>query len=238
MQKYSWAGGFLALVFASSAIAAPEPAISIKSAVGANTSNGSQVFAGRRIITGKGGVVSGNFNWGGVKSFSILPSSSLELSIYGNRSGGARFTQINITGEVLIEVLTVNPATEVKVCFRNRWDQVGCSRLKSSVRIAPMPSGEAIIGVQEGNVTVQDEEEKNAPITVQTGQYSILKENGQFTPAQTISKTKGYRYGVGRSKAIAVFEAQPGWRFCDGYIIFQGAIGTPLCLVDPASPLP
>jgi hypothetical protein len=197
---------------------------------------GTKVAAGDPITTRKSGIVTGDFKWGGVKSFSVLPSSSLQLDVYGNRPKGGRFTQFSVTGEALIEVLTVNPFTEVRVCFRNRWGRAGCSVLKSSVRVAPLPHGEQIVAVTEGNVTVQDEAEIFSPIALLAGQYSILKEDGHFTPAQDFANSQGYRIGVYRSKTIAVFEASPGWRFCNGETTFQAAIGTRLCVRGPAFP--
>lgn len=233
MLKRLSAGGLLALALMQSAIAAPEPSIAIKSAIGANTKSGSKVFAGNPITTGKSGVVSGNFNWGGIKSFSILPLSSLEVRTWGNRAGGARYTEIFITGEVLIEVQTVNPATEIKVCFRNRWNQYGCSILRSTVRIAPTPSGTAVIGVQEGDILVTDQANRYPSVRVRSGQYSILQKDGRFSPARSVFAKGEYKVSLGRSKTIAVFETEDGWRFCNGEITFHAAIGTRLCLLSP-----
>lgn len=209
------------------------PSILVKSAVSANKTAGARVSAGDPIKTGKSGVVSGDFSWGGVKSFSILPSSSLELDTFGNRVKGARFTQFNVSGEVFVEVLTVNPATEVKVCFRNRWGRSGCSRLKSSVRIAPTSDGGQLVGVIEGNVEVQDEMEFTPMVQLGSGQYSILGKDGKFSPAMSVRASKGYSLGLGRSKTIGVFEVAPGWRFCDGSERISAAIGVPLCLLSP-----
>lgn len=238
MLKRLGAGGLLVLALMQPAIAAPEPSIAIKSAIGANTRSGAKVFAGNTITTGKAGVVTGNFAWGGVRSFSVLPSSSFQLITWGNRAGGARYTEVFITGEVLIEVLTVNPSTEVKVCFKNRWGQHGCSKLKSSVRIAPTPSGTAVIGVSEGDVLVQDAEERMPPVRVLTGQYSILEKDGRFSPARSALSGGESSIGLGRSKAIGVFVANDGWRFCNGDTIFQAAIGARLCLLSPLDPAP
>lgn len=232
MLRTSCAGGVLALLmFQLGALAAPS--ILIKSAVSANKTAGNRVLAGDPIKTGKSGVVAGDFSWGGVKSFSILPSSALELDTFGNRAKGGRFTQLNVSGEVFIEVLTVNPATEVKVCFKNRFGRSGCSRLKSSVRIAPVSDGGQLVGVLEGNVQVQDEMEFTPMVQLVSGQYSILGKDGKFTPAMSVRASKGYSLGIGRSKTIGVFEVAPGWRFCDGSESLSAAIGTPLCVLSP-----
>ena len=238
MLKCLGVGGILALVLMQSVVASPEPSITVKSAIAANTKSGAKVFAGNAITTGKAGTVTGDFNWGGVRSLTILPSSSMELTTWGNKSGGARFTELYVTGEVLIEVQTVNPATEVKVCFKNRWGKTGCSKLASSVRIAPTPSGAAVVGVQEGNISVQDKDENTPPVRVTSGQYSILGKDGSFSPARSAWEGGGYRLGQGRSKVIGVFIAEDGWRFCNGETTFRAAVGTRLCLLSPLDPSP
>jgi hypothetical protein len=230
MRKISGASGILALLmFPTIALAAPS--ISVKSAVSANKTAGAKVFAGDPIKTNKGGVVSADFIWGGVKSISILPSSSLNLAVYGNGVKGSRFTQLDVVGEVLVEVLTVNPATEVKVCFRNRWGRLGCSRLKSSVRIAPTADGGQLVAVIEGNVLA--ESEGGAFVQIVSGQYSILGKDGKFSPAASVLRNTGYTIGLGRSKTIGVFRALPGWRFCDGSMVTTSAIGARICVLSP-----
>jgi hypothetical protein len=234
MFKLSGASGFLALLMFPT-IALAEPSISVKSSVSANKPVGAKVFAGDLIKTGKGGVVTADFVWGGVKSISILPSSSLNLAVYGNGKNGSRFSQFDVVGEVLVEVLTVNPATEVKVCFRNRWGRNGCSRLQSTVRIAPTADGGQLVAVIEGNVLV--ESETGSTVQLVSNQYSILGKDGKFSPAASVLGVQGYTVVLGRSKTIGVFQALPGWRFCDGSVVTTAAIGARVCVRSPLDTL-
>jgi hypothetical protein len=207
------------------------PSIQIKSAVFSSKKAGQSVSVGDQIQTSKGGVVSADFVWGGIKSISILPSSLLKFDIFGNRANGGRFSQFSVVGEALIEVKTSNPQSEVKVCLKNHWGRTACASLKSTVRTAPIQSGEQVLGVIEGDVLVKGG--VGAPVRVGTNQYTLLKKDGTLSAPTSVVRMKGYSDAIGRSKAIGVFQADPGWRFCDGSTMTTAAIGTRLCVIDP-----
>ncbi len=186
---------------------------------------------GEQIQTSKGGVVAAEFVWGGVRSISILPSSLFKFDIFGNRAKGGRFTQFSVIGEALIEVQTSNPQSEVKVCLKNRWGRTACATLKSTVRTAPVADGTQVLGVIEGDVLVEGN--VGDPVRVLTNQYTILKKDGTLTAPASVVRMKGYSEALGRSKTIGVFNAAPGWRFCDGSTATTAAIGTKICVIDP-----
>jgi hypothetical protein len=218
----------IALLYSQPVLA--NPYIHIKSSTSSNKSTGALVSVGEKIETGKSGAVSGDFIWGGIKSILILPSSSLVLDLFGNRANGGRFSQFGVRGEALIEVKTSNPQSEVKVCLKNRWGKTACATLKSTVRTAPVQNGEQVLGVIEGDVLVVG---ASNSVRLLTNEYSILTKDGSLTPPATVVRVKGYSAGLGRSKTIGVFKADPGWRFCDGSTVTTAAIGTRICVISP-----
>jgi hypothetical protein len=225
------------LLPASKVTAAPEPSIKINKAINASQLSDSSVKVGDFIQVNKGGFAYGSFAWGGINSIAIFPESYLKFRSYGNRANGARYTEVEAGGEVLISVLTRNPNSQVKACFKNRWGYRGCSVLRSSVRIAPLESGEQIVAVTEGRVTVQDEEEKTPSQVLVSGQYSLLKSNGSFSLPLSAYKTQGYKLiSYQRSKTIGVFQSDLGWRFVDGDLRILAPIGAPLRLLSPLVP--
>jgi hypothetical protein len=219
----------IALLYQQTAFAAPY--IQVKSATSSNKRAGDLVSVGELIQTNKGGIATGDFLWGGVKSFSLFPSSSFKLNIFGNRAKGGHFSQFDLVGEALIEVQTTNPESEVKVCLKNRWGRTACATLKSTVRTAPTEEGAQVLGVVEGDVMVEGE--KGSPVQVRSNEYTVLEKDGSLTPATTVIRRKGYSIELGRSKAIGVFKADPGWRFCDGSTVTTAAVGTDICVIDP-----
>lgn len=214
-----------AMFWCQSAIAAENPIIRVFSSVGSNQKAGQNFQIGQLIYTGKGGVVTGDLRWSGIKYFSILPNSSFKLTEYGGRQGGGRVSRVDITGEVIVSVIVTNPNSRVRVCFINFWRKEGCTYLRSSVRYQ---SSDGVVAVSEGNVKLEP-----GPFTVKGGEYSILGKDGKFSAPRSINGP-GSVLRIGRSKTIGVWEALPGWRFFDGSTVWQGPIVGPM--KSPISP--
>jgi hypothetical protein len=223
----------LGLVFAERSLSAGEPMVEISSAVEANHPSGARLKVGQRLMTGRAGVVSASFRWGGVKQISIMPNSSLALKSYGFTAGNGRVSEFNTTGELFFTVITTNPNSQVKVCFTNFLRRRGCSVLQSSGKFTPILGGRKIaIAVREGKFILQNESETLPPIELLAGFYSIFNEDGTFSAPAPITE-QGYTVDSPRSKTIARYRAKDGWRFLDGSTEVQLPIGSPVKMLSP-----
>jgi len=132
-----------------------------------------------------------------------------------------------------VTVITTNPSSQVKICFSNIFRRRGCSLLRSSIKITPVETiGGLAIGVSEGKVIVQDEDEKEQPIAVPAGYYSLFGKDGKFSPPIKIGGT-GYQIVIPRSKTIGIFKAKPGWFFEGKRTTIQAPIGAPIPIYSP-----
>jgi len=216
------------LLWCQNAIAAENPVIRVLSSSGSPQKAGQNFGVGQLVYTGKGGVITGDLKWGGIKYFSILPNSTFVLSEHGSRQKGGRFTRIDITGEVIIAGSVTNPNSQIKVCFINFWNREGCTVLRSAVRYQ---SKDGLVAVSEGNVKLEP-----GAFSATSGQYSFLGKDGNFSKPQSVDGA-GAKLQVGRSKTVGAWEALPGWRFRDGSTVWQGPIlGPMLSPLEPSSP--
>jgi hypothetical protein len=218
-----------ALLWCQNAIAADIPAIRVFSSSGSPQKAGQSFGVGQLIYTGKGGIVTGDLKWGGIKYFSILPNSSMKLTEYGLRQSGGHATRLDITGEVIIAGSVVNPNSQIRVCFLNFWGNEGCTILRSAVRYE---ATQGLVAVSEGKVKLDP-----GTYSLTPGQYSLLGKDGQFTAPRSISEGGAVLQQVGRSRTIGKWKALPGWRFKNGSVIWQGPILGPLLSpLEPSSP--
>jgi hypothetical protein len=228
----------LFLISSSLPVLSEVPFILIKDSTIPLYKKGQRLYVGQPIKTGKSGVVNALLSWGGVRSISVLPNTSFMFSQWGYREKGGRYVQLDVDGEkgeALVSVLTINPSSLVKACFRNRWSKIGCAVLRSKVRIADLSSGESLLAVEEGHVTAYSSEGNAASVEVRAGQYSIFDKDALFSPPQSIN-SPGFLLQVGRSRAVGVWQALPGWRFSDCSTTFQGPLGRSPKMVPPTQP--
>jgi hypothetical protein len=192
---------------------------------------GQSIPQGVWAVTGQAGILVGDFRWGGVSNIRMLPQSFLTLRQYGFRASGGRYSEFFVQGKAYFKVRKSNPNTRVKICFKGNWKE-GCSFLNSDVKVENKDSGEVLIGVNEGSVTLFDAEEKLTSVGMKQGEYSFLQKDG-FTPPQTVYGVKGYYLSYKRSKTIGVFRAYNGWLFDNGLDIAQGHVDTPWVMRSP-----
>jgi hypothetical protein len=174
-----------------------------------------------------------DYNYGGIPSIIVSPRSSVILKASGDTSNGGRFTRLEISGEVNISVSTVNPFSEVQVCFKNQAGKQGCGLLRSDVRFAPTPNG-VVIATTEGSATLSTESFDS--VVVKTNQYSIFKPDGTFTPPKDVYKTVGYRVlqvNRGGRNHTATYRALEGWRFEDCSTEKTEILGTTPKMLSP-----
>jgi hypothetical protein len=223
----------LGLVFAGRSLSAAEPIVEVSAAVESNYRSGARLKVGQRLMTGRSGLVSASFRWGGVRQISIMPSSSLVLKSYGFTIGNGRVSEFDATGELFFTVITTNPNSRVKVCFSNFLRRRGCSLLQSAGKFTPIDGGRKIaIAVREGKFILQDEDESLPPIKLLAGFYSIFNEDGTFSAPAPITE-QGYTVDSPRSKTIARYRAKAGWRFLDGSTQAQLPVWVPVKMLSP-----
>lgn len=217
MRRLSFLVAALLLLPALDVASAPSSArhLSVVRASFANYRTGSKVPAGRAFVTERGGFGTLDYKYGGINEILLAPNSSVTLKATGDTANGGRFTRLQITGEVNISVTTVNPFSEVHVCFKNRIGREGCGQLRSSARIAPTESG-VVVATKEGEVTLSTEFSESKKVV--TGYYSVFKEDGTFTEPANAFKVSGYRAEPsskgGRNHTVE-YVALEGWRFGD-----------------------
>jgi hypothetical protein len=202
--------------------------IDIKTSINATPGAGGRLGVGQVGRTGAGGVLNGSMPWSGVKGITVMPRSTIKLREYGFTGNGGRFSTFDCAGECYFRVLTTNPNSRVRACFKNYFGQPGCALLRSSVRIK-----DDLIAVREGSVIAQDEMEATPPQTIRTGQYSMLLASGAFSTPMAVFGQRGYSLERKLSRTVGLFRAWPGWTFFSGDRTVQGPIGTPWQVISP-----
>lgn len=207
--------------------------LSVVRASFANYKTGSKVPAGRAFVTERGGFGTLDYKHGGINEILLSPKSSVTLKATGDTANGGRFTKLQITGEVNISVTTVNPFSEVHVCFKNRIGREGCGQLRSSARIAPTESG-VVVATKEGEVTLSTEFSESKKVV--TNHYSVFKEDGTFTDPANAFKVRGYQVrgdSKGGRNHTVEYVASEGWRFADCSTRMRGIVGQSPSMLNP-----